>query len=93
MMYGMENTQSFERIIIMMAEAMLDESGQKHAPFGRAVFGESNGARLWRMTRGDLKERRLSVNEAKSMADYFEMDFPTFIWKAHQWGRDKGLIS
>lgn len=88
----MESQTSFEKALVAVVTDMLKEKGIKHSPFGRFVFGETSGVRLWRIAREEARGKTITVNEFYRMAEFFEQELPEFVWKVCQRAKEKGLL-
>jgi len=89
----MENTDSFERVFITLIAERVEVSGMSHSEFGRRVFGDSSGVRLWRSCRDFEKRRRkLTLDEAYRMALALGTDFPTMVWNMVREAKARGML-
>lgn len=89
----MENTDSFERVFITLIAERVEASGMSHSAFGRKVFGDSSGIRLWRSCRDFEKRRRkLTLDEAYRMAVALGTDFPTMVWNMVCEAKARGML-
>lgn len=83
----MENTLDFEKIFVDHISGMLQEKGISHNEFGKLVFGETDGGRLWRSIRDPQnsgKRRKVTINEAYTMATVLGTDLPYIMWQISQ---------
>lgn len=83
----MENTEDFEKIFIDYVVELLAQKGISHNEFGKLVFGDTDGGRLWRSIRDPQnsgKRRKVSINEAFSMAQTLGTDLPSLMWQISQ---------
>ena len=88
----MENSKKFEYFFIEEIARRLDEAGLSHSEFGRQVFGEHSGSRLWRAARGENRKRGLSLSEAFKMAEILGTDYPSLIWDIYQKAKKEDII-
>lgn len=89
----MNTSLLFERAFIALVSEMVEQKGLSHSDFGRLVFGETSGVRLWRWCRSNGgRTRRLMLGEAYAMADALGMDFPTLVWKLTKEIEEKGMM-
>jgi len=90
----MENKDNFEQVFIKLVAERVEDAGLSHSAFGKRVFGEASGVRLWRACRDMEKRRRkLTLDEAYRMAEALGTDFPTMVWNIAQAARSRGMIS
>jgi len=90
----MKNTDNFERVFITLMIERIEDCGMSHAEFGKKVFGETSGVRLWRSCRDFEKRRRkLTLEESYRMAAVLGTDFPTMVWNMVQAAKARGMIS
>ena len=80
----MDANTSFERSFVQVVVETLVKKGIKHAPFGRAIFGDESGSRIWLQVRDESKPRRLSLAEAHKIALFLGKDFPALTWEVQQ---------
>ena len=89
----MKNMDGFERIFITLVAERVEACGMSHSEFGRQVFGDSSGVRLWRSCRDFEKRRRkLTLDEAYQMAIVLGTDFPTMIWNMVCEAKARGML-
>ncbi|MDR3044031.1 MAG: hypothetical protein LBU75_07175 [Desulfovibrio sp.] len=88
----MENSIAFERALVALVAERVENSDLSHSEFGRRIFGEESGSRLWRSCRDATRPRRILLAEAHRMAELLGMDFPTMIWQFTQEAKARGLI-
>ncbi|WP_051258220.1 hypothetical protein [Desulfovibrio cuneatus] len=80
----MKNAQEFERQFILAVDERVEKSGLTHSNFGRKVFGEVSGERLWRKCRDVKNPRKISFAESYAMATLLGIDYPSFVWQVGQ---------
>ncbi len=88
----MEKIPALEHALAKIVEEKLDQmGGRKHAPFGRFVFGEDNGPRVWRLIRAGQR-RSITIDETCRMAQFFGQNIAEFIAKIYAAAIEKKLI-
>lgn len=90
---GVTPEQQFERFFIEMVTTMYQKNGLSHSEFGRAVFGEKSGVRIWGGVRSTKRERDITLAEVLKMAKTLNVELPTLIFKAYERAKDKDIIS
>lgn len=88
----MEKSVQFERALVALVAEKVEASGLSHSEFGRRVFGEESGARLWRSCRDPERARKVVLAEAYTMAEVLGQDLPTMLWQLAQEAKARGLI-
>lgn len=89
----MEKNLLFERAFVTIVAEMVEQKGMSHSDFGRRVFGETSGVRLWRWCRSEENRgRRLMLGEAYAMAAALDTDFPSLVWKISKEAVERGLL-
>ena len=86
------NTEDFERAYVAICAERVDALNMSHSEFGRQVFGETSGVRLWRLCRADKRTRSVTLAESMRMAEVLGQDFAAFIWQVRQEASARGLI-
>lgn len=71
----------FERAYVALVAERVEAAGMSHSEFGRRVFGDESGSRLWRSCRDTGRTRRLLLAEAHKMAEVLGTDYPTMVWE------------
>jgi hypothetical protein len=90
----MDKADNFERVFITLVAERVKAAKMSHSEFGRKIFGESAGVRLWRACRDfEGRGRRLTLDEAYRMADVLGTDFPTMVWNMVQEAKARGLLN
>lgn len=89
---SMENSKSFEKALVQIVAEMITLRGFKHSAFGRFVFGEKSGARLWRVAREADRGRVITVDETVLMADFFHEDYVSFMRTVYQQAKSRKMI-
>lgn len=89
MMELMEKPTNLERNFVAHITAMVEEKGFNHSEFGKYVFGETSGVRIWRSTRDNTRQRFITMSEAVRMAEYLKEDLSSLIWKIEQMEKTK----
>lgn len=80
----MEKPNTFERDFVAHITAMVEGRDIKHTDFGKYVFGELSGVRIWRYVRDEKRQRFITLSEAERMAEYFREDLSSLIKKVEQ---------
>lgn len=91
--YKMKKADIFEQFFVEAMTEKVEASTMSHSEFGRRVFGEDSGARLWRATREKSRKRSVSIGEASLMAEALGMDFPSLVWEIVQDGKRRGILT
>jgi hypothetical protein len=88
----MESQSSFEQALVKIVEKKVEQVGrQKHAAFGRFVYGEANGLRTWRLARIGGR-RNITLDEACRMAEFFGQNIAEFIAEIYSEAVAKSLF-
>lgn len=90
--YNMEKDTIFEGLFIEAVADLVENSEMSHSEFGRAVFGDASGDRLWRAARGERRKRSVTVGEAYVMAEVLGLDLPTLLWRIVQDKKMQGKL-
>lgn len=85
--------QKFERFFIELVTSMYQENGLSHSDFGRAVFGEKSGVRIWGGVRSAKRERDITLAEVLKIAKALNVELPTLIFKAYERAKEKDILS
>lgn len=80
----MNKPTTFERDFVAHITAMVDSREITHSDFGKYVFGEVSGVRIWRYVREEKRQRFVTLSEAQKMAEYFREDLSGLIKKIEQ---------
>jgi len=88
----MKKDALFESLFIEAVAEQIDDSDLSHSEFGRAVFGNASGDRLWRSCRGEKRKRTVSIGEAYVMAEALGVDLPTLLWRIIQAKTSQGKL-
>lgn len=83
----------FERFFVKMITGMATDKGLSQAEFGRRVFGEKSGIRIWGGVRSDKRCRDVSLAEALHMANVLDIEFPSLIWQAYERAKSEDILS
>lgn len=82
----------YERAIVALVAEKVEEIGMSHSEFGRRIFGEESGVRLWRKCRESTSPRKLVFSEAYKIAELFDLDLPTMLWQFSQEAQRRGML-
>lgn len=77
----------FEIFFVELTCDIIEERGLTHSEFGRKVFGENDGPRIWRSvrsTRGKKSRRKLSLQEAYMISDTLNKNLFVTAWQTTQ---------
>lgn len=77
----------FETHFIKLTCNIIEERGITHSEFGRKVFGENDGPRIWRSVRSTsskTKHRKLSLQEAYIMSATLNKNLLLAAWQTTQ---------
>lgn len=80
----MSLAESFQLFFVYEVSRMASERGFSHSEFGRRVFGEHSGSRIWRVARQLGRGRSISLVDCYNMAEVLEVDLPSLLWKTTQ---------
>lgn len=83
----MSKGTDFEIFFVDSIAERLVAMGMSHNEFGRLVFGEADGGRLWRSVRDPQntgKRRKLSLGETYTIAEVLGTDLPSLMWQVAQ---------
>lgn len=86
------NTELFERAYVTIVAERVDASEMSQSEFGRRVFGETSGVRLWRLCRAEKRTRSITLAESLRMAETLGQDFAAFIWQVRQEASVRGML-
>lgn len=86
---GMKTSSEFERDFIVLVTERVEDLGMSQSEFGKKVFGEASGDRLWRATRSPSRKRGLSLGAAVTMAEALGTDFPSLVWHVTQAAKNR----
>ena len=84
--------QKFERFFIELVTSMYQKNGLSHSDFGRAVFGEKSGVRIWGGVRSAKRERDITLAEVLKMAKALNVELPTLIFKTYERAKEKDIL-
>ncbi len=92
---AMNKADIFERAFVTLIAERVEDLGMPHSEFGRRVFGETAGARLWRSCRGSEQRpaRKVTLGEAYRMAEALGTDFPSLVWNLSQAAKNRGMLT
>ena len=77
----------FETFFVELTCEIIEERGLTHSEFGRNVFGENDGPRIWRSVRnatGNKSRRKLSLQEAYMISDTLNKNLFLTAWQNTQ---------
>ncbi|ABM29791.1 hypothetical protein Dvul_2780 [Nitratidesulfovibrio vulgaris DP4] len=88
----MDKSTHFERALVALIAEQVEQRGMSHSEFGRAIFGQEHGPRLWRTARDPKRARKITIAEAYRMAETLGTDLPTLLWRITQDATTRGMM-
>lgn len=86
------NTKEFERAYVAIVAERVEAKNMSHSEFGKHIFGETSGVRLWRLCKAKERTRSVTLAESMRMAEVLGEDFAAFIWQVRQEAVARGMI-
>lgn len=83
----------FQLFFVHEVAKMAQDAGLSHSEFGRLVFGETSGSRIWRTARDLSRRRAISVADCYTIADVLQVDLPSMIWQITQRATPENLTA
>lgn len=77
-------SECIQKAFVEDVSKRLAETDISHNQFGKDIFGEASGGRIWRGLREGARTRKLSLEEACRMAERLGLEFPNLLWSVAQ---------